>query len=128
MSKNLAGQFLGDLEKEIMEIIWQKKDPVTVRFVFEKLSKNRKVAYTTVMTIMSRLTEKEILKRVVLGKAYIYQPIYSKDKFLSRVSRQIIKSFISSYGDNAIAHFVEELEKTPDEKKKRLLKILKERT
>lgn len=119
-------QFLGKLEKEAMEIIWQKKEPVTVRFVFETLSEKRKVAYTTIMTIMSRLAEKGVLQRVELGKAYVYQPKFSKDKFLSKVTKQIIKNFVSSFGEIAVAHFAQELEKIPANKKKKLLKMLKE--
>lgn len=116
---------MGKLESSVMEIIWQKNNPVSVREITVQLQKKRKIAYTTVMTIMGRLFEKGILKRKEVGKAYTYQPAYSKDRFLTRVSRQIIKNFISSFGDIAIAHFVSELEKIPVKKKAKLIKILK---
>ena len=123
---NTQGSFLGELEKEIMDVIWSKKEPVTVRLVFDTVSKERKVAYTTVMTIMGRLVKKEFLKTTGEGKAYTYQATYSKDKFLTKVSRQIINNLVSSFGDTAIAHFAQEIEKVPLEKRKKLLKILKE--
>ncbi len=116
---------LGELEKEIMDIMWNTKKPLTVRLVFELLKKKRKIAYTTVMTVMNRLVEKKILKRLTEGKAYVYKATYSKDKFLTRTSRQIIRSFVSSFGETAIAHFVEEVDKIPKEKRNRLLKMLK---
>lgn len=120
------GKVLGELESEVMEIIWQSKGPISVRTVTQSLQKKRKIAYTTVMTIMGRLVEKGLLKRKESGKAYIYQSAYSKNKFLTRITRQIIKNFIASFGDAAIAHFAEEVEKLAPEKRREFKKLLKE--
>lgn len=120
-----VGKVLGELESEIMEIVWQAKNPISVRDVTENLQHKRQIAYTTVMTIMGRLVEKGLLKRSISGKAYIYRQAYSKDKFLTRISRQIIKTFISSFGEVAVAHFAQEIEKIPVSKRRKLLKILK---
>lgn len=120
------GKVLGELESEIMEIVWHAPNPVSVRYATEKLQDKRKIAYTTVMTIMGRLVEKSLLKRQESGKAYIYQPTFSRDKFLGRITRQIIKNFVANFGDGAIAHFAEEVEKLTPTKRKELKKILKE--
>ena len=119
------GKVLGELETQVMEIVWKAMKPISVSDVVQILSKKRGIAYTTVMTIMTRLAEKGLLKRITLGKAYLYKPAYSKDTFLTRVSRKIIKNLVSSFGDRAIAHFAKELEKIPSDKKKKLLKILR---
>lgn len=124
MSK--SGQFLGELEKEIMDVIWANDKSLTVRRVYESISKNRKVAYTTIMTIMGRLVSKGILRRKEQGKAYYYQAAFSKDKFLTKVSRQLIKNLVSSFGDTALAHFAKELEKLPADKRRNLIKLLKD--
>lgn len=123
--KQKFGKVLGKLESEIMEIVWQSQSPISVRSVTEILHQQRKIAYTTVMTIMGRLTEKGLLKRNKSGKAYVYQPSYSKDKFLTRASRQIIKNFVLNFGQVAIAHFAQEIEKIPADKRRKLLKMLK---
>lgn len=120
------GKVLGDLESDIMEIIWHSPAPISVRDVTEKLQHKRKIAYTTVMTVMGRLVEKGLLKRKNLGRSYLYQPAYSKDKFLTRVSRQIIKNLITSFGNAAVAHFAQEVEKLTPDKRKKLAKLLKE--
>lgn len=120
-----VGKVLGELESDVMEIVWRAKKPVSVSNVIHILSKQREIAYTTVMTIMGRLTDKGLLKRTTSGKAYIYKPTYSKDTFLTRISRQIIKNLVSSFGDTAIAHFAEELDNIPSDKKQKLIKILK---
>lgn len=120
------GKVLGELETEVMEVIWQSSNPVSVRDVAETLQEKRKIAYTTVMTIMGRLVEKGLLKRKSLGRSYLYQPAYSKDKFLTRISRQIVKNFIASFGEAAVAHFVEAVGKLSSDKRAELNKLLKE--
>ena len=117
---------IGELEKEVMEITWQSQTPVSVKTVTQILQKKRKIAYTTVMTIMGRLTEKGLLKCKKTGKAYTYQPAYSKDKFLTRITRQIIKNFIASFGETAVAHFAQEIGNLAPQKRKVLKKLLRE--
>ena len=120
------GKVLGELETQVMEIVWQAEKPVSVSDILKVLSKKRTIAYTTAMTIMGRLTQKGLLKRTSSGRAYAYKPAYSKDTFLSRISRQFIKNFTANFGDTAIAHFIDELDKIPSDKKQKLLKILRE--
>lgn len=120
-----TNQLLGELEKEIMEVIWANKRPMTVRNVFGVISTSRGIAYTTVMTIMGRLIDKGLLKKQRMGKAYAYKASYSKDKFLQKISRQILNNLLSNFGETAIAYFTEELEKIPTAKRKNLMKILK---
>lgn len=127
MSNSSIIQVLGELEKEVMDVVWKNSSPVTVREVLERISKKRKVAYTTVMTIMTRLVAKGLLKRKLYdNKAYTYQVVYSKGKFLTKTSKQIIKNFISNFGESAIAHFAQEIEKIPADKRRRLLKMLED--
>lgn len=121
-----VGKVLGQLESDIMEIIWQSKGSISVRTVTQNLQKKRQIAYTTVMTIMGRLVDKGLLKCAKTGKAYIYQPVYSKEKFLTRVSRQIIRNLMANFGEGAIAHFAQEVEKLAPQKRKQLREILKE--
>lgn len=120
-----ATQLLGELEKEIMGIVWESNQPVTVREVFNAIKVKRNIAYTTVMTIMGRLTDKGLLKKQKRGKAHVYKASYSKDKFLKKISRQIINNLLSSFGETSVVHFTEELEKIPASKRKHLAEILK---
>lgn len=121
-----TGKVLGGLETEVMEVVWQTGAPISVGEVVNALGQKQKVAHTTIMTIMGRLTEKGLLKRITPGKTYLYKPAYSRDTFLKKISRQIIKNLVVTFGDTVVAHFTEELEKVPFEKKQKLLKILKE--
>lgn len=123
------GKVLGERETEIMEVVWRTEDSISVKEVTELLKGKRKIAYTTVMTIMGRLVQKGILKRKSVknhyGYRYEYKPSYSKDKFLTKVSQQIIRSLVASFGDAAIANFTKEIEKIPLEKRQKLIAKLK---
>lgn len=120
--KQSSLKVLGELEKEIMEIIWSQKT-AKVRDVFEEIRKKRKIAYTTVMTIMDRLYEKKILKRRKKGKTYFYTANYGKNDFLKRTSQKIIDDLIKDFGEVAIAQFVNTLDQVDADK----LKLLKQK-
>ena len=74
---------LTPLELEIMEVVWGLKK-ATVRQVFEVLRERRKLAYTTVMTVMGTLEQKGHLKRTKEGRAYLYAPVRSRRAALSQ--------------------------------------------
>src|SRR3989339_2276538 len=98
---------LGELESEIMEIVW-KQEQSSVRAVLLELEKVRKIAYTTVMTVMSRLHDKGVLKRKMdKSGAFLYLPVKDKKSFLAQASEKIIKNFLKEYGDAAVAQFMD---------------------
>jgi len=125
MRSSNFGKVLGELETEIMEVIWEARNPLSVGDIVKVLNRKRNIAYTTVMTIMGRLVEKGLLTRKPHRKAYLYSPAYTKDAFLTRVSQQIIKNLVGSFGKTAIAHFAEEIENMKPSKKRDLMKLLK---
>ncbi len=122
-------KILGELESEIMDIVWMN-DQASVRFVLLKLEKSRKIAYTTVMTVMARLYDKGILKRKMdKSGAFIYIAVKDKKSFLANASEKIIKNFLKQYGEVAVAQFVDVLEtynpKQSEEWKSKLRDLLK---
>jgi len=114
---------LGELEKQIMDIIWKSKH-CSARDVLIKLQKNRKLAYTTVMTIMGRLVEKGILIRNLHGSSYLYQPRVSREKFVAKSIHIIFTTAISTLGHEAVTYFVKEIQKIDLKKREELLKML----
>ncbi len=103
---------LGPLEREILEISWEKDCP-SVKCVLVELNKSRKktdkLAYTTVMTIMKRLVKKKILVRKKDGRCYRYETKETKEEFVRRVSSCTIQSLKSKFGDVAIEALRKEL-------------------
>ncbi len=99
---------LGPLETEIMQILWQEGSS-TVKKVHRKLSQQRDIAYTTVMTTMSRLADKGVLNRERDGLAYVYTPVISEDEFVNLVVRQVLDGLLDDYSDTAISYMVDYL-------------------
>jgi predicted transcriptional regulator len=99
----------GPLEGEVMEAIWRATEPVAVRQVVEKLNEDRAepLAYTTVMTVMSRLAEKGVLNRSKAGRGYLYEASAPDAAGLA------VQGVLRTYGDAAVAHFVNEAQTDP---------------
>jgi predicted transcriptional regulator len=102
---NQAGlrKFLGDLECEIMELVWKKAAPtVTVREIYDVLRHERQIAYTTVMTTMVRLAEKGMLRIVdKAGLANCYAPSETREEFLQNAVARVLDIFIKDFPDEA---------------------------
>jgi predicted transcriptional regulator len=84
-NRTLTGQ-----ELEIMKVIWELQT-ATVRHVYEALLRRRKIAYTTVMTMMGIMEEKGFLKKQSGERAYVYRPAQAK----SVVMRAMLQDFVS---------------------------------
>ena len=97
---------LGDLEAAIMQVVWARGE-VTVRAVRDALAPTRALAYTTVMTVMSRLAQKGILVTRKQGKTYYYRAAApTPDAFMSQRAEQAVNKVLAIYGDVAIAQFL----------------------
>lgn len=105
-----------------MAIVWRSGRPLSVRDVATQL-KGSDRAYTTVMTIMGRLAEKDILRRRQVGKAYVYEARFSEQAMLSRSARRSVRKLVNDFGEVALAHFAEELERAKPETLARLRKL-----
>lgn len=116
---------LGELEKQIMDTLWEYKQ-CSVRDVLTKIRKNRRLAYTTVATILQRLYDKGFLKRTEDKSGYIYSPKLSKESYGRSIAQTFLRKFINSFGDAAIVSFAESIDKLPDQKRKYFLELLGE--
>jgi predicted transcriptional regulator len=104
-----------------MAIVWDVAEPVPVREVVDRLNARRKprLAYTTVMTVMSRLAEKEMLRRRREGRGYVYEATAEDAAGLA------VQGVIRDFGDAAVAQFLEEAKADP-EVLRRLKRLLRE--
>lgn len=106
-----------------MALLWSHGE-VTVGWVAERLAGRKRPAYTTVMTVMSRLTGKGLLRRRLRGRAYVYRPAKTKDDFLADTSRARVRALVRDFGEVALAHFVQEIEGADPPRLKRLQELL----
>jgi predicted transcriptional regulator len=97
----------GDLESVIMQMVWDHGRPATVRELFDQLSQDRVIAYTTVMSTMDNLHRKGWLTRVKEGKAYRYTATASREEYSARLMREAL----AGGGDTeaVLSHFVAEI-------------------
>jgi predicted transcriptional regulator len=94
----------GDLEAVVMDRVWSHDGPVTVRELFDELSGQRSIAYTTVMSTMDNLHRKGWLARERDGKAYRYTAVASREEYSARLMREAL----AEAGDTeaVLSHFV----------------------
>ena len=72
----------GELQEQVMRVAW-KLGRGTVDEVRAALPKKQRGAYTTVQTILNRLSERGLLVREKHGKAFVYKPLISEADYLS---------------------------------------------
>ena len=94
-------KFLGDLQLAVMEVIWEGQ-PVSVSDVLNTLNQqNRELAYTTVMTIMSRLAEKGWLVSEKRGRAFFYRAVHSREEAEVGAVGEVVRAVIHAFRRSA---------------------------
>jgi len=109
-SKRDPERVLGPLEAEAMKALWSGDGPMSVRDVLDQLNAGRSdsLAYTTVMTVLARLADKQILARVRDGRGYVYEAA------VSDTAQIAVRGVMRDFGDAAMAHFVDEARADPE--------------
>jgi predicted transcriptional regulator len=97
----------GDLESVIMQMVWDQGRSVTVRELFDQLSQERVIAYTTVMSTMDNLHRKGWLTRAKEGKAYRYSATASREEYSARLMREALA--VGGDTEAVLSHFVAEI-------------------
>jgi BlaI family penicillinase repressor len=98
---------LTEQELEIMKIVWDRES-ATVRDVYETLLERRKVAYTTVMTMMKILEQKKYLKKSQAERAYVYRPAQPKRQVVGAMVREFVNRVFNGSAEPLLVHLVEE--------------------
>ncbi len=105
---------LTDQELEIMKIVWERQT-ATVRDVYEALLERRKVAYTTVMTMMKILEHKGYLNRKQVDRAYVYRPAQPKSRVIGAMVRDFVNRVFNGSAEPLLVHLIEDRHLTADE-------------
>jgi predicted transcriptional regulator len=118
-------QVLGELEAEVMKLLWEQPDQTVVE-VEERLRRKREIAHTTVLTTLDRMHRKGYLIREKHGKAFIYSPRYSREEFERGLAQEVLGALLGGLSESALSTFVE-LVSSDDEKLDRLEALIKEK-
>ena len=124
--KHTLAEILGPLEAEVMEVVWDHGE-VTVRDVHKTLRSKRKIAYTTVMTTLGRLTDKGLLQRVEGQPAHHYSPLVSREQYAKSTVKSVVDWLVNHFPDPAMAYFVDKVREEDEEVIDRLRLAIEER-
>lgn len=104
---------LGPLEQDVMEVVWRLGES-TVRDVHAELAATRTIAYTTVMTTMSRLATKGLLERDTAGLAHRYRPAVSREHYARSAVGDVLSWLLERYPEPAVAYLADVVEDVDD--------------
>jgi predicted transcriptional regulator len=93
----------GELERAIVDVLWDAGEPLTARAVTEALE-GRNLAVTTVLTVLSRLETKGVVRRARDGRAHTYEAVAGRDEYTADLMRQVLDS--AGDRDDVLARFV----------------------
>ncbi len=113
-------------ELSIMKVIW-RFGSATVREVYEALRENRRVAYTTVMTMMNILEAKGYLKKEKEkdDRAFRYRPARAEQATISSMVSEFVDRVFDGASRPLLLHLVKSGKLTEKERAE-LLRLMKE--
>lgn len=115
---------LGPLETEILHIIWELGD-VTVKDVHERIlaDPNRELAYTSVTTVLRRLTQKGWLGCDTRGRAFYWRPLLTCEQAQVILAYEKLQRFLAVVNPDVMAAFADSLDSASVEQ----LKVIAQR-
>jgi predicted transcriptional regulator len=117
-------RLFGELEARIMEAVWALEH-ATVHDMCRYLGES--CNYKTIMTVANRLVDKGVLKRRRQGRAFVYDPVASREQFLENVSRHTVAGLMKDFGVAAIAGFVGAVDEIAPEQLAALRQLIDEK-
>lgn len=115
---------MGELEAAVMDLLWDRPGWVTAGDVHQGLTDDadgRRLAYTTVLTVLSRLWQKGRLERRRDGRAHLYRPLSSREEHTATRMGELLAS--ARDRPLALSHFVGELNETDRAELQRMLAV-----
>lgn len=97
-----------------MKVVWDR-EPATVRDVYEALRAGRRIAYTTVLTMMNVLEKKGHLKKEVEGRSFLYRPTRPRRQVVGAMVREFVDRVFGGSAGPLLVHLVEDEHLDPDE-------------
>lgn len=104
MKKSLTP--LGETEMEVLHHVWELGE-ATVKEVQERILDDRKVAYTTIMTVMKNLADKGYLKFRKDGVTYVYSPAQEPESVRFNLVKDLVKKVFKGSPTELVQTLVE---------------------
>ena len=107
-----------------MRVVWDARR-ATVHDVLAALAPKRRPAYTTVMTVMSRLAEKGVLTREKSGRAYVYGSVNGQQEVAGSLLNGLVDRLYAGSAARAIEHLIETDDEVDDTELARLERLIR---
>lgn len=118
-SADPVARYLGELQAAVMDVLWARGS-ATVREVVEELNRRPPLAYTTVLTLVSRLFARGLLVREPEGRGFRYRPAKTREELLGDLSDELIDRLFTDFGAIAVTRLGERLAALDEPGKERL--------
>ncbi len=90
------------LELECLKALWRVGDG-TVKDVREVLTESRNLAYTTVMTVLDRLSKRGSVERRKVGRSFVYTPVIDREELRRMAVQELVDSFFDGSRQELLA-------------------------
>ncbi|MEI8039654.1 MAG: BlaI/MecI/CopY family transcriptional regulator [Verrucomicrobiota bacterium] len=103
-----------NLELQALSVLWHE-GPSTVATVLETLPDKKDRAYTTVLTVMQSLERKNLVKRVLVGRAHVYEAAYAQEVIVQRATHDFLTNAFGGRLGEALLAILSAGTLTPEE-------------
>ena len=125
-SEDSVARYLGEIQAEVMSVFWSR-DSATVRELVGELRRKPALAYTTVLTLVTRLWSRGLLQREPEGRGFRYRAAKSREGFLAELSDELIERLFTDFGEIAVARLTAHLDTLPAAQRRRLQQARRKR-
>ncbi|MCM3729466.1 BlaI/MecI/CopY family transcriptional regulator [Neobacillus cucumis] len=106
-------RFFGPLESKIMNILWNGNES-SIKEVQLILEKEKPINFNTVMTVMNRLVDKNILTKRLEGRTSLFKPLTTKEDFINNQSKKLTENLLDEFGGLVVNHMLDSLKEVDD--------------
>jgi len=114
MKKKRDGYRLSDLQLEIMKVLW-KDQGQSVADVKRRLPTGRRLAYTTVATLLRRMEDDGLVAHETRDRTYLYRPLVSADRVTSSMVGHVLNRVFEGSLPAMVSHLLSQQEVNPEE-------------
>lgn len=116
---------LGDLQLEIMKILWRRKR-ATVAEVLEELGPDRSLAYTTVATMLRKMEARDLVRHFNEGRTFVYEAAYEEASVTRNLANDLVEKVFEGSLSSLVSHFLS-TQDVAEEELDRLEALVRER-
>lgn len=95
IQKEGIGKSLGELEAQIMKILWESDAPLSAREVTTQLNEYKDISFNAVSTVIKRLEAKNLVLKKAKGKRYSYTPLVERKDFAQNIVQETFQSLLN---------------------------------